>query len=1154
MLLALSLTSCGGGEGGTGPDPDDAVASVTVSPPTATVDVGGTTPLTATVRNGRGEVVSASVGWSSSATGVATVSQTGVVTGVSEGPATITASASGRTGTAAITVNDPNPPAAPSNVTASPVSNTVVEVSWQDNSNNEDGFVIEREVVGALASPGNRDGDGPLAVKAGDVGPNATSFQDTDLTPGTSYQYSVTACNDNGCSESAGGSGEDSGAETYETAVIVTTELPAGQVGVAYSQDLEISETESTVAWTLEEGALPDGLSLLGGGTISGTPTAAGTFDFTVQARADGQTPTQELSIVVTSAPAVTTTSLPNAITGVDYEEVLEASGGDGTYAWEIIGGALPAGLELAADGTISGAATAAPAPSHGPGGPGGPAAVGTSEFTVQATSGGLTGQADLSITVFDPLAVTTAALSGGLLDEAYGEALAATGGDGAYQWSLAGGTLPEGLTLNANGTITGVPTALGTADFTARVTSGDEQVATADLSITITEEVQPPVVTTTELADGGVGAAYGQTLQATGGDGDYAWAVTEGTLPAGLALDGTSGEISGEATTPGTVDFTVEVTSADMTGEADLSITVHGELAVTSAGALDNGVEGAPYSATVQTAGGSGENAFALSDGALPTGLALNESTGEISGTPTAAPPPAPSAGTSGDGPAAVGASAFSVTVTNTVGQMATADLSITVFLPLSVTTTTLGGGTVDEAYADAVAATGGDAPYAWSITAGDLPDGLALTAATGAITGTPTEPGTFDFTVQAASADGQVATADLSITIVGEVMLESHYLEGGYVSGDNAYSLFVGPATGGEGDITYAVTDGTLPPGLDLDEDTGEISGTPTTAGVYFFEITASSGGADASALFTISISTNPPTGFNVWVHNVADEIPIDEVIDAIDAAVARWEAIITGNYSSFTTPAGGLDDTFCQGNGSFLNEGFIDDVSILSDIASIDGPFMILGSAGLCGFIRGGDAPLTWSGSMRFDADDLARTEFKDDPEALFNLVFHEMGHIMGIGGSDWHALRSGDFNSPPITFTGAAATVEHGTLGGVGSPLVEEDGGAGTRESHWDEEFFDTEIMTGFAESVAEQISRLTIGAMEDLFWSVSYSTADAYSIPACSPSCAPPRAVPGGDPTDAQRARDIVISETLLRLEPDGTVIRMEPARRGGGGR
>ena len=110
VAVLMLLAACGDSGGPTGSDPLDAVATVTVSPPQATLEAGSTVQLSASVLNGRGVAVHVHVEWSSSAPGIATVDEdTGLVTGVSAGAATITASAGEISGSAAITVTVPGP-------------------------------------------------------------------------------------------------------------------------------------------------------------------------------------------------------------------------------------------------------------------------------------------------------------------------------------------------------------------------------------------------------------------------------------------------------------------------------------------------------------------------------------------------------------------------------------------------------------------------------------------------------------------------------------------------------------------------------------------------------------------------------------------------------------------------------------------------------------------------------------------------------------------------------------------------------------------------------------------------------------------------------------------------------------------------------------
>jgi Tfp pilus assembly protein PilX len=107
---------------------------------------------------------------------------------------------------------------------------------------------------------------------------------------------------------------------------------------------------------------------------------------------------------------------------------------------------------------------------------------------------------------------------------------------------------------------------------------------------------------------------------------------------------------------------------------------------------------------------------------------------------------------------------------VTDANGQRATDALSITVNaapVPLTITTTSLPDGTQNSAYSTTLAASGGQTPYSWSLSAGTLPAGLALATSTGVISGTPSGTGTSSFTVRVTDANGQTATQALSITI---------------------------------------------------------------------------------------------------------------------------------------------------------------------------------------------------------------------------------------------------------------------------------------------------------------------------------------------------------------------------------------------------
>ena len=342
---------------------------------------------------------------------------------------------------------------------------------------------------------------------------------------------------------------------------ITTTSLPAATTGASYSTVLAASGGTAPYAWSLTSGSLPAGLALdEATGAITGTPSSAGNVDFTVRATDDaGQASSRSLSISVAAPVEVATSPLPDGTTGAPYSQTLGVAGGAGPYAWSVTSGLLPTGLALGAStGEISGA----------------PSATGTFGFTVRATdSAGRTGSRVVQIVVGAPVSVSTSSLATGTTGQSYAQSLAATGGTAPYSWSVSAGSLPVGLVLTSSGSITGTPSASGTASFTVRAEDNRGASATRALSIAV---ASPVSVTTASLTSGTVGTSYSRTVAATGGTGAYTWAVTSGTLPAGLSLGASTGTISGTPTTAGTFTFTVRaIDGASRTGSASPTITI---------------------------------------------------------------------------------------------------------------------------------------------------------------------------------------------------------------------------------------------------------------------------------------------------------------------------------------------------------------------------------------------------------------------------------------------------------------------------------------------------------------------------------------------------------------------------------------------------
>jgi hypothetical protein len=688
----------------------------------------------------------------------------------------------------------------------------------------------------------------------------------------------------------------------------ITTTSFAATAGTAYNGTLSESGGTSPYTFTITSGSLPVGLTLNGStGAITGTPTGpAGNSSVTFQITdAAKMSASHAVAITVNAPPAltITTASLPAGTTGAAYSQTLQASGGIPPYTWAVTTGSLPAGLSLnsgtgAISGTPSGTLT------------------GTTNFTVTATDSQTpthaTSSANLSITVSaPPLSVTTTSLAGGTIGNAYAnQTLQATGGISPYKWSVTTGSLPAGLSLNAlTGVISGTPTGtfVGTVNFT--VTAADSETpsaktASANLSIAISVAPLSVSSTSSSLAVGVVSSVYaGATLRAAGGITPYSWAVTTGSLPAGLTLSA-AGVISGTPTASGTANFTVTVTDSETpttkTATANLSIVVNPALSVTTA-SLPAGVIGSNYSQTLAAAGGITPYTWSITTGSLPTGLSLNASTGVISGKPS---------GTF------TGTVSFTVTVTDNESptkQTASANLSIVISAPpLSVTTSSLVGGSIGNAYSQTLQATGGITPYSWAVTTGSLPAGLSLNAATGVISGTPTGTfvGTDSFTVTVTDAEtptGGKASVNLSIAISVaplSVTTTSSSLPLGV-----ANSLYAGAtlqATGGITPYSWAVTTGNLPAGLTLNASTGAISGTPTASGTASFTITVTDSETPTAKTATANLSLVVNPALSVTTTTLPPGV-IGTVYPGATLAAAGGITPYTWSVTTGSLPAG-------------------------------------------------------------------------------------------------------------------------------------------------------------------------------------------------------------------------------------------------------
>lgn len=312
---------------------------------------------------------------------------------------------------------------------------------------------------------------------------------------------------------------------------VTSTTLRAGLEGAAYADTLKAIGGVGGYAWTVSVGTLPAGLTLAANGVLSGTPTAAGSANVTVQVTSGAQSATRSLTVTVAAALAVTTTALAEGIVGQPYLDTLRAIGASGAANWGVLSGSLPAGLTLLSSGALSGT----------------PTTVGTSNFTVQVTSGAQTASRALSVTVVPALAITTLTLPNGTIGIAYAQTLAVIGGTGAYTWSITTGALPTGLTLSAVGTIAGTPSLVANFPFTVRVTSGSQ---VADRAFTVL--ISAADAASVEITPPSGSVEQGDSLQLTAVAKDAGGVVIPGrtivwtTLVGGVASVSNAGKVRG--------------------------------------------------------------------------------------------------------------------------------------------------------------------------------------------------------------------------------------------------------------------------------------------------------------------------------------------------------------------------------------------------------------------------------------------------------------------------------------------------------------------------------------------------------------------------------------------------------------------------------
>ena len=597
-----------------------------------------------------------------------------------------------------------------------------------------------------------------------------------------------------------------------------------------------------------------------------------------------------------------------------------------------------------------------------------------------------------------------------------------------------------------------------GTADIlvrtvnvidTARVTVKrvPSTVTLSDTEFVFTELAQSQTVSAT-VTDGG-----GQGLPSS----DVVWSAANTTIatvgPTGLVTSVGQGTTTVRATAGGIQSF---LTAIVATGPSEVEVTP-------STAAFASIGDTTTLGGVVRDAAGGALSAFAVRFLGADTLIATVDS---VSGLVTA-----------------TGAGSTTVTVTaDTVQTLVPVTVNqVPATLVITPAAATVLPGTQVTFTAAAQDANGNAIPSP-SLTWSSADVAVATTTGTGTVTAVAAGATTIvaiagvvadtaDLTVAVVSVHSVDVTPDsVSVAVSGTANVSAQFF-------DTLGTEILGPTA------TWQSTDSAVATVM----STGVVVGVaPGTAWILATE----DSGADSAHVTVIAVSQ-----FDIDLRYVGT-LPSASVQTAFSDAESRWEELLIGDLPSVAV---NLTAAECVTITHPAVAETIDDVVIFAEVTAIDGSGGTLAQAGPCLVRATGGLALV--GIMQFDEADLADLEATSD---LVETVIHEMGHVLGLGaGTPWTTTLVDAGGVDPY-WPGTEATNQYSLNGGSSTNKVPvaNTGGAGTADSHWREAHMGRELMTGFINiGGVNPLSKITVGAMKDMGYTVDLTKADAYTVSA-----------------------------------------------------
>ncbi|ADT92376.1 putative Ig domain-containing protein [Shewanella baltica] len=832
-----------------------------------------------------------------------------------------------------------------------------------------------------------------------DVGSHVVLLRVTDtdgLTADQSFSITVTNVND--------------------APTISSTAIIAATQDAAYSYTFAASDTDVGDTLTLSAVTKPSWLSFnTATGVLSGTPGNADVGSHVVLLRVtdtDGLTADQSFSITVTNvndAPTISSTAITAATQDAAYSYTFAASDTDVGDTLTLSAVTKPSWLSFnAATGLLSGT------PSN--------ADVGSHVVLLRVTdTDGLTADQSFSITVTnvnDAPTISSTAITAATQDVAYSYSFAAADTDVGDTLTLSAVTKPSWLSFNtATGVLSGTPinADVGAHPVLLRVTDTDGLTADQSFSITVTNVNDAPTISSTAITAATQDVAYSYSFAAADTDVGDTLTLSAVTKPSWLSFNAATGLLSG---TPSNADVgshvvLLRVTDTDgLTAEQSFSITVTNvnDAPTISSTAITAATQDAAYSYTFAAADTDVGDVLTFSAVTKPSWLSFNAATGLLSGTPSNAD---------------VGSHVVLLRVTDTDGLTADQSFSITVTnvndAP-TISSTAITAATQDAAYSYTFAASDTDVGDTLTLSAVTKPSWLSFNAATGLLSGTPSnaDVGSHVVLLRVTDTDGLTANQSFSITVTN--VNDAPTISSTAITAatqDAAYSYTFAASDTDVGDVlTFSAV--TKPSWLSFNVATGLLSGTPSNADVgshvVLLRVTDTDGlTAEQSFSITVTNVNDAPTISSTAITAAIQDAAYSYIFAASDTDVGdtlTLSAVTKPSWLSFNTATGLLSGT--PGNAD------VGAHPVLLRVTDTDG--LTADQSFSITVTNVNDAPVATSSTVTLEEDGsvtitLAAEDVDNDP-LTYEVVSQPESGTLEQHGTVWLYTPEKDFNGTDL----------------------------------------------------------------------------------------------------------------------------------------